>query len=290
MTHQFQRDVVIDGNAAVITGGASGIGRAAAQRFLAGGMNVVIGDRDADKLGETELELAAQSNPERIRSFVCDVSRDDAMVELARFAKEAFGDVSVLMNNAGAGLNPGKPWENLAAWKELLEINMWGVIRGVQAFVPDMLAHGNPGVVINTGSKQGITRPPGNPAYNLSKAGVIAYTEALAYEFRQIEDCKLSAHLMVPGFTYTGMISQFLPDKPAGAWTSEEAVAFMLESLERGDFYILCPDNDVTRQMDEKRIEWHANDMIQNRPALSRWHPDFQDAFEAFMKGGGETR
>lgn len=88
----------------------------------------------------------------------------------------------------------------------------------------------------------------------------------------------------MPGFTYTGMISQFLPKKPDAAWTSEQVIEFMLRSLETNDFYILCPDNDVTREMDEKRIRWNADDLIKNRPALSRWHPDFADAFADFMK------
>lgn len=227
---------------------------------------------------------AAAKNGAKTLGYACDVSIASEVDALARTAAETFGDISVLMNNAGTGMNPGKPWENADGWKKLLDINLWGVIHGVQAFVPRMLESGKPGLVINTGSKQGITRPPGNAAYNLSKAGVIAFTEALTHELRQIEDCRISAHLLVPGFTYTGMISQFLPEKPDAAWTSEQVVDFMLQSLEANDFYILCPDNDVTREMDERRIQWNADDLIKNRPALSRWHPDYADAFEAFMK------
>lgn len=285
MTYASKHPALQPGGTAVITGGASGIGLAAGVQYASMGMNVLVADRDANqlKLAEETLQASAKNGAKTL-GYACDVSIAPEVDALARTAAETFGDVSVLMNNAGAGMNPGKPWENADGWKRLLEINLWGVIHGVQAFVPRMLEAGKPGLVINTGSKQGITRPPGNSAYNLSKAGVITFTESLAHELRQIEDCQLSAHLLVPGFTYTGMISQFLPEKPDAAWTSEQVVDFMLQSLEADDFYILCPDNDVTREMDERRIQWNADDLIKNRPALSRWHPNYADAFEAFMK------
>jgi NAD(P)-dependent dehydrogenase (short-subunit alcohol dehydrogenase family) len=138
--------------------------------------------------------------------------------------------------------------------------------------------------VINTGSKQGITKPPGNYAYNLSKAGVLAYTESVAHALRQIEVCKLTAHLLVPGFVYTPMVSRFIPEKPPFAWTAAQTVDFMLPCLDRGDFYILCPDNEATRAIDEKRVQWNADDIVKNRPALSRWHPEYKDAFDKHMR------
>jgi short-subunit dehydrogenase len=147
-----------------------------------------------------------------------------------------------------------------------------------------MIDRGSPGLIINTGSKQGITSPPGNPAYNVSKAGVKAVTEALQHSLRNTEGCRVEAYLLVPGFTYTGMMKAVLPEKPASAWTPDQVVELMLASVERGEFYILCPDNDVTREMDSKRIAWTAGDLIENRPPLSRWHPDYKDAFAAFMK------
>ncbi|MEQ9146413.1 MAG: SDR family NAD(P)-dependent oxidoreductase [Parvibaculaceae bacterium] len=273
------------GNTAVITGGANGIGLAAARQFRRDGMNVLIADRDEEALAAA-LEALTEAGGRGEAAFeVCDVSDFVQLEALRDAAYERFGAVHCLMNNAGTSIPTGAPWENLGAWKKLVEINLWGIVHGCQAFVPAMLEAGVPGVVINTGSKQGITKPPGNYAYNLSKAGVLAYTESLAHAFRQIENCPLSAHLLVPGFTYTNMIAQFVPEKPAAAWTPEQVVDFLLASLEKGDFYVLCPDNDVTREMDEKRIAWSAGDMIENRPALSRWHPDFQAAFEAFMKG-----
>jgi NAD(P)-dependent dehydrogenase (short-subunit alcohol dehydrogenase family) len=268
----------------VITGGANGIGLATALRMARAGMNVVIADRDQGALDAAQNKLADIIAPTRILARACDVS-EPAQIEALRDATFGrFGNVHFLMNNAGWGMNPGLPWENPDGWKALLETNLMGVVRGCQAFIPGMLSAGEPGVVINTGSKQGITKPPGNYAYNLSKAGVVAYTECLAHALRQVPGGALGAHLLIPGFTFTGMTARSRPDKPPGAWTSDQVVDFMLSALERSEFYMLCPDNDVTRAMDEKRIQWNADDLIKNRPALSRWHPDYETAFAQYMK------
>ena len=87
------------------------------------------------------------------------------------------------------------------------------------------------------------------------------------------------------GFVFTPLTANGRTEKPAAAWTPEQTVDFMLESLERGDFYILCPDNDVPRALDERRILWAAGDIVENRPPLSRWHPDWAEAFKAFAAG-----
>ncbi len=139
-------------------------------------------------------------------------------------------------------------------------------------------------MIINTGSKQGLTNPPGNAAYNASKAGVRFLTESLAHELRNTEGCQVTAHLLVPGFTFTGLIKKHIADKPDAAWTPEQVTAFMLERLAAGDFYIICPDNDVTVAMDRRRIEWNTLDVVENRPALSRWHPDYAQEFADFVK------
>jgi NAD(P)-dependent dehydrogenase (short-subunit alcohol dehydrogenase family) len=162
-------------------------------------------------------------------------------------------------------------------------VNLMGVLHGVQRFVPAMVEGGAPGLVIHTGSKQGITQPPGDTAYNVSKAGVKALTEGLAHTLREKTAGRVTAHLLIPGFTYTGMIARFVPEKPPGAWTPEQVVERLLEGLARNEFYVLCPDNETTREQDEKRILWAVGDLIENRPALSRWHPDYAPAFEAFM-------
>ncbi|RVD69058.1 SDR family NAD(P)-dependent oxidoreductase [Mesorhizobium sp. M4A.F.Ca.ET.029.04.2.1] len=268
------------GNVAVITGAASGIGLAAAKRFAAMGMKIVLADIGGGRLDEASRAVAAIGGD--VLAVATDVSAADEVDRLAETAQGAFGDVSLLMNNAGVGNNPGKPWENRDAWKRLLAINFWGVVHGVEAFAPAMLASGKPGLIINTGSKQGITTPPGNLAYNVSKAGVKTFSEGLAHALRNEPGARVSAHLLIPGFTYTGL-TEGATEKPAGAWTGEQVIDFMLASLKHGDFYILCPDNEVARPTDEKRMAWAIGDIIENRPALSRWHPDHKDAFAAFM-------
>ncbi|HEY4168670.1 MAG TPA: short-chain dehydrogenase, partial [Reyranella sp.] len=123
----------------------------------------------------------------------------------------------------------------------------------------------------------------GDTAYNVSKAGVKVLTEALAYSLRNEEGSRISAHLLIPGSTFTGMTSRGRTEKPAGAWTADQVIDMLVDGMGKGDFYILCPDNEVTRAVDEKRIAWAAGDIVENRPALSRWHPDYKAAFERFL-------
>src|SRR5215208_8255394 len=149
-----------------------------------------------------------------------------------------------------AGVQPGSGiFVPEANWDKVIGVNLWGVIQGTQVFAPGMIAQRSPGCIINTGSKQGITTPPGDPAYNVSKAGVRVFTEALQHELRNTEGCRVSAHLLIPGFVFTPPTARGRTEKPPGAWTPEQTVEFMLERLELGDFYILCPDNDVTREL-----------------------------------------
>lgn len=265
------------GKVAVITGGADGIGFAAAKHFRSLGMRVCIADINSEQLAAAAEELGD------VLAVATDVSDAGQVDSLRDQVLNEYGAVAVLMNNAGSGFG-SQSWGGVDAWRTTLEVNLFGVIHGVQAFLPSMLEQGTPGLVINTGSKQGITNPPGDPAYNTSKAAIRALTEHLQHDLRNQEGCEVSAHLLVPGFTYTGLIKRFLPEKPDGAWWPEQVIDFMLEALASGDFYILCPDNDVSREMDNKRMEWTMGDLINNRPPLSRWQPDVADAFEKHMK------
>ncbi|MDP3527558.1 MAG: SDR family NAD(P)-dependent oxidoreductase [Hoeflea sp.] len=271
---------------AVVTGASSGIGLAAAKAFAARGMCVVLADIDRERLADAEKQVAGLSdNPAtEVVSIQTDVSDRSAVEALERTVLERFGRVHLLMNNAG--IQPGSSlFGPQANWDRVLGVNLMGVIHGTRVFGSGMVAHGKPAMIINTGSKQGITTPPGDPAYNVAKAGVKAFTEALAHDLRNTEGCQVSAHLLIPGFVFTPLTSRGRTEKPAGAWTAEQTVDFMMESLARGDFYILCPDNDVDRATDEKRIAWAAGDIIENRPPLSRWHPDYTAKFEAYLKG-----
>jgi NAD(P)-dependent dehydrogenase (short-subunit alcohol dehydrogenase family) len=276
-----------EGGAAVITGAAGGIGLAAARRFAQLGMPVVLADLSGEKLRAAETSIRNAGG--RVAAVPTDVSKSSDLERLRDLTHRQFGEVSVLMLNAGIGANPGGAWQNLDGWRSLIEVNFWGVMNGAQAFLPAMVASGRAGHVITTGSKQGITSPPGNPAYNVSKAALKTYTEALQHELRNTAGCRISAHLLVPGFTFTGLTGGgALQEKPPAAWTAEQVVEFMLQGLQRDDFYILCPDNDVSRETDEKRMAWAMGDLIENRPALSRWHPDWKARFEAFMARRGD--
>ena len=268
-------------NVALVTGGASGLGLAAAKAFLERGMRVAIADLPGERLAAAEAELGQGGVAMAVPT---DVSDPAALRHLEAVVRDKLGPIDLLMNNAG--IQPGSDIFGPAAnWEAVLATNLMGIVHGSQIIVPGMIAAGRPGLVINTGSKQGITTPPGDPAYNVAKAGVKAFTEALQHHLRGLEGCKVSAHLFVPGFVFTGLTARGRTEKPEAAWTAEQTVEFLLERLEKGDFYILCPDNDVPRATDERRILWAAGDIVENRPPLSRWHPDYAAAFEAFSKG-----
>lgn len=275
------------GSVAVVTGGASGIGLAAALRFARMGLQICVADLGGDPLTRA-AEALAEATPNGaadVMTVATDVGDAEQVRQLEAAVRARFGGADVLLNNAG--IQPGTtmfgPADN---WQRVLAVNLWGIINGSQIFAPAMIERGRPGLIINTGSKQGITTPPGDPAYNVSKAGVKAFTEALEHELRNTGDGRISAHLLIPGFVFTGLTAGNRTEKPPAAWTAEQTVDFMVGRIEAGDFYILCPDNDVPRSLDERRILWAAGDIVENRPPLSRWHPDYADAFAAFSKAG----
>ena len=274
-----QHPALMAGRAAVITGGASGIGLAAAKRFAAMVMKICLADVSREALDRAAHQLPGAS----VVTVPTDVSRSEDVQRLKDRAYAAFGEVGVLMNNAGVSAGGG-PFDHYEGWQRVLGVNLWGVINGVHAFTQAMIDQGMPAAIVNTGSKQGITCPPGNTAYNVTKAGVKVLTEGLAHALRNIGGCQVTAHLLVPGSTFTGMTARSRAEKPPGSWMPEQVIDFMVAAMATGDFYIICPDNDVTRDIDNRRILWAAEDIIRNRPALSRWHPDYADEFTEFLK------
>lgn len=298
-------DCLAAGNVAVITGASSGIGLAVAKHCAALGMKVFLADNDETELTSAASEVAAlaKGGAGDVVAVPVDVSDPTAVARLKDSAFAATGSVSFLMNNAGVGRGGGA-LAPLKDWQRTVDVNTWGPIHGCQAFVPAMKASGKPGLIINTGSKQGITMPPGNLAYNVSKAALKAYTEGLEHELRSEPDGKLSCALLVPGWVNTSIMlkstraaaqaagEEFNVDKvffhegkpAAGAWMPKQVVDYMLSELDKGRFYIICPDNDVDRETDNLRMTWAMQDVTQDRAPLSRWHPDYKEDFEAFLK------
>ncbi|MCQ8279375.1 SDR family oxidoreductase [Acetobacteraceae bacterium KSS8] len=277
-------EAIRSGGLALVTGGASGIGLAACRRLAAAGMRVAIADRPGRALEQAVEAVASESGSGAVRGFAADVARRDEVRGMVADVTLWGGRIDVAMANAAIQPGSAIPGDD-RRWDDILAVNLHGVIETVRAVLPGMTESDAPGLIIVSGSKQGITTPPGDPAYNVAKAGVKAFTEAVQHHLRNLELCNTSAHLLIPGFVWTGLTRGDRTEKPDAAWTPEQTVGFMMERLQAGDFYILCPDNDVSRATDEKRILWAAGDIVENRPPLSRWHPGHAEAFARFLRG-----
>lgn len=198
-------------------------------------------------------------------------------VFLAEVPNICLGELDFLFLNAG--IQPASHWGDTAAFNKIMDVNFYGVVHGLTTFLSTIKDRPDTAIVI-TGSKQGITNPPGNPAYNASKAAVKTLAEHLSYDLR---DAAATVHLLVPGWTFTGLgrsDAVVAQGKPDAAWTAEQVVDYMEDKMAQGQFYILCPDNEVTEAMDSKRILWAAGDMMERRPPLSRWREEFRAAFQ----------
>jgi NAD(P)-dependent dehydrogenase (short-subunit alcohol dehydrogenase family) len=191
-----------EGRTAVVTGAASGIGRAMAERFAAEKMNVVLADVQEDALDLVQRVMADAGAS--VIAVKTDVRRLDQVESLRDAAIDAFGKVHVLCNNAGVGAG-ALTWETTNAdWEWVLGVNLWGVIHGVRAFVPAMIAHGEEGHVVNTASMAGMVAGPFMAPYNVSKFGVVALSETLWHDLR-IANSKISVSVLCPGFVNTNI-------------------------------------------------------------------------------------
>jgi NAD(P)-dependent dehydrogenase (short-subunit alcohol dehydrogenase family) len=307
------------GRVAVIIGSASGIGLCAAKRFATIGMKVVLGDIDESDLKDAHAACAAlaPTGDAAIFSRRVDCADFEDVKRLKEAVYEHFGEVHFLMNNAAIQNNGrANPLAERGFWERTMNVNMWGVINGCQAFVPSMQAQGNVCVVVNTGSKQGLTFPPGDTAYNLSKAAVNQYTAALQHHLRSQADNKVNAFLLVPGWTIT-MISARAqrringdahdPSKEEcersyrgntdptaaqaalearGAWPASKVVDLMVDSVTAGaPFYIICPDHETSTELDNARMQWQSDDVVFRRVPLSRWSAQYGDEFRTVANG-----
>jgi len=192
----------INNKVAVITGGASGIGLAMARRFAAEGCKLVLADIEAKALDTAVAELTA-GGAEAI-GVVTDVSKREAIDALRDASVEAYGKVHVLCNNAGVQV-AGHMWKtSQAKWEWIMGVNLWGVVHGVQSFVPHMIEHGEPCHIVNTSSAAGLTTPPFMSAYCVTKHGVVALTECLSADLRDAQP-QIRASVLCPAFVQTNL-------------------------------------------------------------------------------------
>ncbi|MBT3311354.1 MAG: SDR family NAD(P)-dependent oxidoreductase [Desulfobacterales bacterium] len=189
---------------AVVTGAASGIGRAIAKHCAGEGMNVVISDIEIESLRNTEEEIKATGAS--VLPVATDVSKLKDIEALAEKTIEKFGSVDLLFNNAGVVLH-ASTWENtISDWEWVLGVNLWAVIYGIKTFTPIMIKQGTPCHIVNTGSTGGITSNPGISAYNVSKHGVVTLSETLFYDLQAIES-KVNVSVLCPGAVDTNLMN-----------------------------------------------------------------------------------
>lgn len=323
------------GRTAVVTGAAAGLGKAAALKCAELGMNVCLVDVDEARLAEAAVSVAKANDEVAVMAECLDVSDREAVMQLSDDVYEQFGEVGFLLSNAGAGTGSPSALQDFDKWARSLDVNLYSCLHVLQAFVPRMLEQKNVCTVVTTGSKQGITTPPGNLAYNVAKSGVKIITEGLQHELRSSADNegRVQAHLFVPGFVNTNLAYNcrptwsanpgpanclltaahtFVPraartdfkelkgesfdpekdvpwseEKPSqGGWMPGQTIEYLFDELAAGSFYIICPDNDVSSEMDAKRIAWAAGDMVVRDTPLSRWDPAHKEAFAAYMADG----
>lgn len=291
------------GATALISGGASGVGFAFARICRSHGMNVALLD-----INSQNLAAAAKALPDRDSSetetYAMDVTSLQNWQQVGDAVSKKFRTVELLMLNAGAGFTPSTPqsWLDVNYFKKTLEVNTFGMIYGLSVMLPLVQAsaeQGNRCAIIMTGSKQGITNPPGNPAYNASKSAVKTLAEHLAHDMRTSGHDNISVHLLVPGWTFTGLSGnpgptpdeEALKHKKPGAWLPSQVAEYAYQKIaNEGKFYIICPDNDVDEALDAARMTYAMGDVTAGRSALSRWDNKYKDEAAKSISADAEHR
>jgi NAD(P)-dependent dehydrogenase (short-subunit alcohol dehydrogenase family) len=287
-----------EGQVAVVTGAASGIGLAMARRFAAEGLKVVLADVEEGALEKAAAELRREGAD--VHACVVDVAERGQVVALAESAYERYGAVHVLCNNAGVGSGAeGRMWEHDPAdWEWAFAVNVWGVFHGVQAFLPRMLAAGEPGHVVNTSSGDGGIAPlPTASVYAVTKAAVVTMTESL-YAHLRAERARVSASVLFPGphMLRTGLWESHrnrpgryakrrprrTPYRSLGQWEAamreagrevrftpvEEVAGLVVSGIRADRFWMLPPSEHSDRQI-----------RARSRSMLGRTNPSYLEDF-----------
>jgi NAD(P)-dependent dehydrogenase (short-subunit alcohol dehydrogenase family) len=225
----------LEGRVAVVTGAASGIGLAVVEAFVAEGMRVVLTDRDEDALALHITRLRDEGAD--VRSMTADVSDAASVEAVGRFVIEELGELSVAVNNAGI-VNGGTSWElPLEEWHRVIDVNLWGVIHGVRAFVPLILASGKEGHVVNTASMAAVLALGGLGPYTVAKHGVLGLSDVLRAELRAI-DAPVGVSVVMPGRIQTGM-------NPIGTVPAATVAANVVDAMRRGRPYVFTDDHST---------------------------------------------
>lgn len=224
---------------AVITGAASGIGRALAEKFADAGMHIVLADVDAEGLRETALQVEKRDRKALV--VICDVSDPESVDALADRAFNEFGEVHILCNNAGV-LVGGASWElDLKDYQWLIGVNTFGVIHGIRSFVARMTAQGSPGHIVNTASMAALTTLPFAGAYHMSKHAVLAFSECLFHELALMAP-KIGVSVLCPELIRTGIAESercrpdafAKPDESTLSASGEMVIKALAEGMAQG--------------------------------------------------------
>lgn len=264
-----------EGKVAVVTGAASGIGRALAQAFAAEGMRLVLADVEAAPLEQVAAEL--RDHGTEVRSVLADVSKASEVERIAAVAMEDFGALHVACNNAGVS-GGGLSWEiEPETWEWILGVNLWGVIHGVRTFTPLIIASGG-GHVVNTASMAGLSSPPGMSPYNVSKHGVVTLSEAMSVELAMMHP-EVGVSVLCPGWVRT-RIHEAERNRPdgvaafaAGAGDSEADAGAGAQGLAALRSMV---EQWIAEGLDPADVAAMALDAIRNRRFYVLTHPEWQ--------------
>ena len=234
---------IAKGNVAVVTGAASGIGLAICEQLAQANVHVLMTDRNPDALAEAALVVRASSTGSEIETLAVDVSDPDAVEAAATRAVERFGALHIAVNNAGV-VNRGLSWElSLDEWHRVLDVNLWGVIHGVRAFVPKILETGQPGHVVNVASMAAVLPQDRLGPYTVAKHGVLGLSDVLRAEFAAT-GAPIGVSVVFPGRIRTGM-------NPIGSIEPSTVALNVLDAIRRQRPYVFTDD--------------HATDAVEER-------------------------